>query len=207
MLMPIIKYKGALSRVFRKPVFDTEDVRKEGIGKTYSKKLLFLLVKSGKLKRVERGKYTCLDDAVAVAAHITKPSYISLWSALSIRNLTTQIPFSVDVVTSRKRFTRKIDFEDTPIIFHKVTPRMIFGYENIIWKENIRIPVANTEKIIIDAVYLHSIPEEELLRVIKHANLALLGRYAKLTGNKTVKDKVKELIECSRRKRLKNMRI
>ena len=88
--MPLIKYKKALERVLRKPVFTPQDLHNERIPKNYSKKLLHLLAKQGRIRRIERGKYTCLDDPVAVAAHMTKPCYLSLWTAMSIRNLTTQ---------------------------------------------------------------------------------------------------------------------
>ncbi|HIG97052.1 MAG TPA: hypothetical protein HA230_01780 [Candidatus Aenigmarchaeota archaeon] len=199
--MPLIKYKKALERVLRKPVFTPQDLHNERIPKNYSKKLLHLLAKQGRIRRIERGKYTCLDDPVAVAAHMTKPCYLSLWTAMSIRNLTTQVPFAVEVVTSRKRFARKVDFLGTVIKFHAVDPKMMFGYENIIWKENFRIPVANKEKIIIDAVHIGHIPEEEIFDMIKISNAPLLKRYANLTGNEKIKNKIKEMIKCSQQKR------
>ena len=200
--MPVIKYKEALNRIFRKPVFVTADLHIEGIPKNYSKKLLYELSKSGRINRIERGKYTCLDDPIAVAAQITRPCYLSLWTAMSIRKLTTQIPFAVEVITSRKRFKKNIDFGGTAIIFHTVSPRMMFGYENIVWKENIRILVAKPEKIIIDAVYTGNIPEDEILQIIKASDTKLLKRYAKLTGSKKTIDKVYELIKkCSPTKR------
>lgn len=200
--MPIVKYKKRLERIFKKPVFSPEDMHNEGVPKNYSKKLLFLLAKSGRINRIERGKYTCLDDPIAVAAHITKPCYLSLWTAISIRNLTTQIPFAVEVVTSRKRFKRKVNFAGTAIIFHTVNPRMMFGYENVIWKENIRIPVANMEKIVIDAIYIGNIPEEEILQIVKLCNISLLKKYAVLAGNKKTKDKIRGLIKkCLRKKK------
>ena len=199
--MPVIKYKKIIEHIIRKPVFTPEDMHNEGMPKNYSKKLLFMLAKSGKIKRIERGKYTALDDPVAVAPHITKPSYLSLWTAMSIRNLTTQIPFAVEVVTSRKRFKGKIDFEGTPIVFHAVNPKMIFGYENIIWKGNIRIPVANKEKIVIDAVKIGSMPEEEIFQAAKLSDISLLKRYAKLTGDEKVVGKIKELVKCLPKKK------
>lgn len=199
--MPIIKYKEKLNRIFRKPVFGPGDMHNESIPKNYSKKLLSVLAKSGKINRIERGKYTCLDDPVAVAPYITNPCYLSLWAAMSIRKLTTQIPFSVEVVTSRRRFNKKIDFRDTKIIFHTVNPKMMFGYENIIWKENIRIPVANPEKIVIDAIHIGNIPEEEILQIVKTSDVPLLKKYAELTENEKIIDKVEELIECSRKKK------
>ena len=200
--MPIIKYKEALERVLKKPVFSPEDMHNEKIPSNYSKKLLFLLARSGRINRIERGKYTCLNDPIAVAPHITKPSYLSLWTAMSIRNLTGQIPFAVEVVTSRKRFKRKINFLGTPIIFYTVNPKMMFGYEYVIWKESIRVPIANKEKIVIDAISIGTIPEEEILEIVKQSDIPLLKRYAKLTGSNEIKDKVKELVEkCSHKRK------
>src|SRR4030042_5725228 len=138
--MPIIKYKNILQKVTEKPVFSVNDLAHQKIPRDYAKKILHESFKSGRITRIERGKYTILDDALIVATHLTEPCYVSLWSALSIHKLTTQIPFSVEIVTTRKRFKRKIMFKNTPIIFYTAQPSMMYGYENIIWKENIRIP-------------------------------------------------------------------
>lgn len=199
--MPVVKYREILEHIFRMPVFGPEDLQKNGVSKNYSKKLLHTLAKSGKVTRIERGKYTCLDDAVAVAPHITKPSYLSLWTAMSIRNLTAQIPFSVEVVTSRKRFKKKISLGGTEIIFYSVRPEMMFGYENMVWKENIVIPVANPEKIVVDAVSIGGIPEDEVLNAIKVSDVSLLKKYAKMSGSET-ESRIMELAKkCLRRKR------
>ncbi len=198
--MPVIKYKKILEQIMKKPVFTPKDLHNEKIPENYSKKLLFTLVRSGRIKRIERGKYTCLEDPIAVATHITEPCYLTLWTAMSIRGLTTQIPFAVEVATSRKRFKKKIVFQDTPIIFYTVNPKMMFGYENIIWGNEIRIPVAKPEKIVIDALCMNRIPEEEIMRIIKNSDRVLLRKYAELTSDEVMK-KIKELIECSRRKR------
>ncbi len=45
--MPVIKYKGKLKHVFKKPIFTPVDMHNEGIPKKYSKKLLYILAKSG----------------------------------------------------------------------------------------------------------------------------------------------------------------
>lgn len=200
--MPIIKYKKALEHIFKKPVFTPSELHNEGIPANYSKKLLHMLAESGKISRIERGKYTCLDDPIAVAAHITEPCYLSLWTAMSIRKLTTQIPFAVEVITSRKRFKSNISFKDTPIIFHTVNPRMLFGYEYIVWEENTRVAVAKPEKIIIDAVHISDIPEEEILEIMETADLSFLREYAKLTENRRIMKKIEEMIKrCSPKKR------
>ena len=115
---------------------------------------------------------------------------------MSIRNLTTQIPFAVEVMTSRRRFNKELNFLGTNIMFHTIEPRMMFGYENIIWKENIRIAVAKTEKIIIDAMQIGGIPEDEIRKMIKVCDKSLLEKYAKLTGDEQIIKKIKGLTSC-----------
>ncbi len=194
--MPVIKYKNLVKKITEKPVFGVNDLFLQDIPRNYAKKILYELSKSNKITRVERGKYTVLDDAITVATQLTEPCYVSMWSALSIRRLTTQIPFSVEIVTTRKRFNRRIMFKNTPIIFYTAQPLMMYGYENIVWKEHLRIPVAKPEKIIIDALYFRAISPEELNEVITIANKKLLTSFAKLTHNTYVITTVERMISC-----------
>jgi len=192
--MPIIKYKNLIQKVTEKPVFGVSDLVNQNMPRNYAKKILHELFKSGKITRVERGKYTVLDDALIVATHLTEPCYVSMWSALSIQKLTTQVPFSVEIVTTRKRFNRKIMFNNTPIIFYTVRSEMMYGYENIIWKEHVRIPVAKPEKIIVDALYFRTIAAEELSDIIATLNKKLLRSYVTLTQDTSVKRMVERLL-------------
>jgi predicted transcriptional regulator of viral defense system len=192
--MPIIKYRDLIQKETEKPVFGVNDLVLNNIPRDYAKKILHELFKSGKITRVERGKYTIFDDALTVATHLTEPCYVSMWSALSIQKLTTQIPFSVEIVTTRQRFNRKIMFNNTPIIFYTVRSEMMYGYENIIWKEHVRIPVAKPEKIIVDALYFRTIAVEELSDIIATTNKRLLRSYAKLTQDTYVNRMVERLL-------------
>ena len=192
--MPIIKYKNMIKTATKKPVFGVSDLTNQKIPQNYAKKILHELSKTGKIIRIERGKYTTLDDTYIVATHLTEPCYLSMWSALSIHKLTTQIPFSVEIVTTRKRFNRKIMFKNTPIIFYTAQPEMMYGYENIVWKEDIRIPVAKPEKIIIDALYFKAISAEDLSEIIDMINKKILVSYAKLTKNNFVIKTVEGII-------------
>ncbi len=192
--MPIIKYNDLIQKIIEKPVFGVNDLVHQNMSRDYAKKILHELFKSGKIIRIERGKYTILDDALTVATHLTEPCYVSMWSALSIQKLTTQVPFSVEIVTTRKRFNRKIMFNNTPIIFYTVQSEMMYGYENIIWKEHIRIPVAKPEKIVIDALYFRTIAAEELSDIISTLNKKLLLSYAKLTQDTYVNRMVERLL-------------
>lgn len=194
--MPIIKYKNILQKVTEKPVFGVNDLIYHNIPRTYAKKILHESSKSGKITRVERGKYTVFDDALIVAAHLTEPCYVSMWSALSIHKLTTQIPFSVEIITTRKRFNRKIMFKNTPIIFYTIQPAMMYGYENIIWKDDVRIPVAKPEKIIIDSLYFRALAAEELCDIIATVNKKLLISYAKLTQDAYVTTTIERFLSC-----------
>ncbi len=200
--MPIIKYREILEKLKKKAVFSLKDLHSGGVPKNYAKKLLHTLAKAGKIRRIARDRYTILDDPIAVAPFITSPAYLSLWTAMSIRKLTDQIPFSVQAVTSRKLFRKNFDFAGTEIKFYTAPPRLMFGFENIVWKEHLKIPVANREKIIIDAVFFSGIPEDEILNLVKGCDTKLLKKYAALTGDGRIKNKIKELIEkCSRRKK------
>ena len=192
--MPIIKYNDLIQKVTEKPVFGVNDLVQKNIPRDYAKKILHELFKSGKITRIERGKYTVLDDILIVATHLTEPCYVSMWSALSIQKLTNQVPFSVEIVTTRQRFNRKIMFNNTPIIFYTVRSEMMYGYENIIWKEHIRIPAAKPEKIIIDALYFRTIAAEELNDIIATTNKKLLRSYAKLTQDTYVNKMVERLL-------------
>jgi predicted transcriptional regulator of viral defense system len=192
--MPVIKYKQLINTTLKKPVFGVEDLSKEGMPRNYAKKYLHELCKNKKITRIERGKYTTFDDPIIIASHLIEPCYVSMWTALSIHKLTTQIPFSIEIITTRKRFKRKIMFNNTPIIYYKVQPRMMYGYENIIWKEHTRIPLAKPEKIIIDALYFKTISTDELNDIINVVNKTLLISYAKLTKDTNIIRKVEEMI-------------
>jgi predicted transcriptional regulator of viral defense system len=194
--MPIIKYNQIIKKTFQKPIFTVEDLSNQGIPRNYAKKILHESQKKGKTTRIERGKYTTTDDPIIIATHLTEPCYLSMWSALNIRGLNTQIPFSIEIITTRKRFNRKINFKNTPIIFYTIKPEMMYGYEQIIWKENIRIPIATPEKIIIDALYFRTIPLDELKDTLNNINKKKLLNYAKLTKKTHIINTIKRLTKC-----------
>lgn len=192
--MPIIKYKHLIQKATKKPVFGVSDLTNQNIPQNYAKKILHELSKSKKITRIERGKYTTLDDAYIIATHLTEPCYLSMWSALSIHKFTTQIPFSLEIITTRKRFNRKIVFKNTPIIFYTAHPEMMYGYENIVWKEDVRIPVAKPEKTIVDALYFKTIAPEDLIEMITKLDKKTLMSYAKLTKNNFVIKTIERMI-------------
>jgi predicted transcriptional regulator of viral defense system len=189
-------YSKHIADVLKKPVFCVKDLSERGIPPAYARLRLHQMSESGSITRIERGKYSASDNAVLVATHLTEPCYLSLWSAMSARGLTTQIPFSVQVVTPRKRFARKLFFSGSEIKYYHVRPGMMFGYENVPFGDGWRIPLARVEKIIIDAIYTGEIPLGELGWAVESADAGLLKEYSELTGNRRVMNAVKELLKC-----------
>ena len=194
--MPKNLYREKFGRVMGKPVFGVRDLADLGVPRKYAGLRLHQLAASGKIFRAERGKYTASDDPVLVATHLTEPCYLTLWSAMSARGLTTQVPFSIQVATSRKRYARQIDFLGNEIRFYQLRPGMMFGYEYVAWGSGHRIPMARVEKVIIDAIYLGEIPPGEMEDAVKGADREVLDEYSKLTGNRRVMAAVKELLKC-----------
>lgn len=194
--MPRNVYSEQFDRVLEKPVFGVQDLANLGVPRKYAGLRLHQLAASGRIIRVERGKYTASEDPVLVATHLTEPCYLALWSAMSVRGLTTQVPFSLQVATSRKRYTRRIDFMGNEIRFYQLRPEMMFGYEYVAWGAGRRVPMARVEKVIVDAIYLREIPLDELSEAVESADRNLLAEYSELTGNGKVIDTVKELLRC-----------
>ena len=192
--MPRIVYSKQTRAALDRPVFGVKDLAELGVPQGYARLRLHKMHASGRIHRIERGKYTTSDDPVLVATHLTEPCYLSLWSALSARGLTTQIPFAVQVVTSRQRFSRRLSFEGSELRFYHVRPGLMFGYEHVPYGDGWRVPMARVEKVVIDAIYLGEIPTGELGEAVGSADPALLREYAKLTGNRRVISAVRGLI-------------
>lgn len=194
--MPRTVYTKQLDAAMMRPVFGVSDLVGLGVPPAYARLRLHNLNASGRARRVERGKYTTSDDPVLVATHLTEPCYLALWSALSARGLTTQIPFTVQVVTSRKRFERRIRFAGSEVRFYHVRPGLMFGYEHVPYGDGRRVPMARVEKVIVDAIYLGEIPLGELGEAVEAADRGLLREYAELTGDRHVISTVRGILGC-----------
>lgn len=191
--MPVHKYREILEDVKGKPVFGVEDLRKRGVPGDYAKTLLYRLKERDEVRRVERGKYTTIENPLLVAPFLTTPSYLSLWTALRFHDLTQQSPFGIEVVSSRSRYNRKIEFNGTEIRFHEVKPAMMFGYSYEA-HENVRVPVANQEKAVIDGIYLDLIPREEVRDIVSELDWERLRNYAARAGTAVAK-RVEEVMD------------
>ena len=90
-------------------------------------------------------------DSFSVASNIVFPSYISFVTAFSINQLIGQVIDRIVIVTSLKR--RGTSFQEYPIRFVSMKPRLIFGYKRII-RGGYRAFVAGSEKAVLDTLYL-----------------------------------------------------
>ncbi|KXB06372.1 hypothetical protein AKJ52_02290 [candidate division MSBL1 archaeon SCGC-AAA382C18] len=191
--MPALKYRDVVEDVKSKPVFGVDDLVREEVPRDYAKTLLYRLNKRNEISRIERNKYTARDNPMVIAPYLTHPSYLSLWTALRFHNITQQSPFAVEVVTSRSRYNRELDFEGTKIRFYEVKPKMMFGYGYEVY-ENDRVPIASPEKALVDGIYLGVTPLEEVEKVISNLNEKKLIDYASRAG-RGVKSKVEEVVD------------
>lgn len=128
-------------------VFSLGDASKI-MGKSLKYASMRLSKMSGVL-RIERGKY-CVSDVniYDVATGIISPSYVSLLSAYSFHQLTTQIPIEIQVVSLFQHAL--INFEGYSIRFIKLSRERIFGFSRVGGGM-----VADPEKAIVDSLYLN----------------------------------------------------
>jgi predicted transcriptional regulator of viral defense system len=115
--------------------------------------------KSGHLVRLKRNFYMLRErwdnldaaDLLRVANLLQVPSYVSLMSALSYYEVTTQIQrgFTESVATKR---TKNVEIEERVFRYTKIDKKLYFGFSR---REGIFI--ADPEKAFLDMVYLASL--------------------------------------------------
>src|SRR3989344_9671738 len=111
-----------LKELSRYAVFDVKIVS-DILNKSreYSKLVIYRLKQEKLIFEIERNKYTTKKEPLVIASNLVWPSYISCWSALRYYNLTEQLPETFFVITTRARKKRKINMENSKIIFIKVS--------------------------------------------------------------------------------------
>jgi len=162
--------KELISALKRYPVFTARDIagvldKKMG----YAYLAAHRLKKAGAIREIEKGKYTLEDDAFIVCSWVVWPSYISGWAALSYYKLTEQLPFTLHVVTTRKRKKKTIFFESTKIEFIRIKKSAFFGFNRVIYQGK-EIFIAEKEKAIVDALAAKKMTILEAVEIIKNNN-------------------------------------
>jgi predicted transcriptional regulator of viral defense system len=130
------------------------------------------------------------------ASRIYWPSYISFWSALAYHNLTDQLPRTVYVANTSS--SSETEFRGSKIDFVKLNSDYMFGYD-----KNDGF-MAEPEKAVIDSLHLprYSGGIQEVFKALdRELKIDRLEKYARKTGNSSVKKRLKYLLE---RKEIEN---
>lgn len=188
-----------LGQLKKYPVFTVKTVsdiiQKE---KNYAKLVVYRLKKAGLIFEVERDKYTLFPDPWIVGSRIVWPSYISGWAALQYHHLTEQLPWAVDVITTRTRKKNEIKLARGGIHFIKTQPQYLFGFDRIHY-QGYEIFMASKEKGIADAFVFKLVSPEELLEIIqrnkKDLNLKLVARYIRKMIRKPWKKSAQKFLQ------------
>ncbi len=122
-----------------------------GLSEGAVRKAVARLEKKGFIKRVGPGLYANWfghPTLEALAMMIGAPCYISFESALERYGILSQMPLVLTCASTSRSGTRQTPLGE--IVFHRLHPRLFFGYRNeegILWAE--------PEKALLDWIYVH----------------------------------------------------
>ena len=142
-----------------KPYFGYEDIaRVLHISPQSARVAASRYVRAGMLLRLkpniyilkERWPYLTIEEKFSLANLIQVPSYISLTTALSYYEITTQMQQNFIECIAVKR-TKEVEIEDTLFKYTKIDTRFYFGF--VKWRGFF---IAEPEKALLDALYLMS---------------------------------------------------
>lgn len=154
-----------------RPIITSNDISKNfNISGSYANILLGRLYKKGVIKRIEKGKYTCLNDALVIANNIICPSYISFFTAASIKGYTEQIPRSIQLATTFPK--KSITFNGNVVDFINLPSWSFYGYLKK-RRNDLAIFIVEDEKLIIDILLKPRTVGnfEEIVEIIKNTKI------------------------------------
>jgi len=188
-----LKRINILKILERYPLFTLNNfVRISGKTKEYCRTYLYRLRKDGLIFRIEKGKYSVLNDPLIFSSYLLTPSYISFWTALRFYNLTEQLPKDIMIASSKSK--DKIMFEGTKIAFFKI--KHMWGYRKVTYG-NCFIFIADKEKSIIDSLLLKNVSFNEIIKAIKTKEIDYrkLIEYSIKTKNKSLIKRIGYILE------------
>lgn len=203
-LLPLLNKAG-------KEVYTFKEICKlSGVKGGYARKVVSRLEKANRLIRLEKGKYLYVPEgfeknwsgnSLLIASCLVSPYAISYWTALNHFQFTEQIPSTVFVQTTVRKFNSEMEILGVKYKFITVSKRKYYGIINI-WEGNHKIRITGKEKTIVDCLdypeYCGGIIEaaKALNTGFKNQELDLnkLIHYAKKLGNKTVLKRLGYLI-------------
>lgn len=173
------------------PVFTVRD-----LASLLNKKIDYAYLQAYRWKKkqliyeLEKGKYTLEKDPFLISSGIVWPSYISGWAALHYHHLTEQLPFTIQIITTRRRNKRTINYGNAKLEFTTVKPSFFNGFQRITYHQK-EIFIAEKEKALIDALATKRMSLAEGIEIIKNnkrkINLKKLFSYAAMVRGLTKK--------------------
>jgi predicted transcriptional regulator of viral defense system len=162
-----------LGRLERYAVFDVRTLASEaGLAPPSARLRALRLERKGLILRVARNTYTVHHDPLVLASRMAWPSYISLWYALSHHGMTLQVPQTIEVLTTRQMFRKRVEVRGVRICFSKISSRYMFGYGKSLI-DDIEVFIATPEKALLDGLLLKRIPASELFEMMASRGDAL----------------------------------
>ncbi|NPV60827.1 MAG: hypothetical protein HPY75_14350 [Actinobacteria bacterium] len=164
----------------KEPVFETGLLLAGDVDPASVRRQLSRLVASGRLLQLRRGLYALAPPyqksrphPFLVANRITRPSYVSLQSALAHHGLIPEhVPVVTSITTSRPgRWSTSLgDFE-----YRHIKTALFFGYRLEEVGEGQQALIAAPEKALLDLIYLHAGSDQpEYLRELRLQNMETL---------------------------------
>lgn len=163
--------------------------------RSYVKLFLHRCIEQNVLGRAVRGVYYLKEgtNELEIASGVIADSYVSLISALSYYELTTQMPNTVYVLSPTRHSIVK-DILGYDIVFKQVKRDMFYGFHR---RNAGRLVIADPEKAIVDLYYFNDVNDldEDALDPPARVDIGMLIRYALRSGVKRVVRGVADLIE------------
>ncbi len=150
------------------PVFTVKD-----LASLLNKKIDYAYLQAYRWKKekliheIEKGKYTSEKDPFLISSWIVWPSYISGWAALHYYHLTEQLPFTIQVMTTRRRNKRTINYGNAKLEFSTVKPYFFCGFQKVVYQQH-EIFIAEKEKALVDALATKRMSLAESIEIIKN---------------------------------------
>jgi len=126
-------------------------------------KALYRLLKRGAIERIKKGKYMIIPlgaekgkytlPEFVIASLLVEKHAIAYWSALNYYGLTEQIPNTVFIQTTTRKFNNNPEVFGVPYKIIKIKDTKIFGIRKE-WIEGTQINITDQEKTIIDCLDL-----------------------------------------------------
>jgi len=122
--------------------------------------LVHRLLNKRKLTRIEKAKYLVIppeawssgeytEEGILIASQLTKPCYLSYWSAIQFYGWTEQPSRTIYVAVQKQKAS--VELNGISVRFVRTRPYRFFGFEDH-WVGNQKISVAEKEKAIVDCL-------------------------------------------------------